>query len=147
MYVYCNETGATYKIFEDYLEVLQRAGTTLSDCEEDESIDFFSVKGQINHSTTTDKVFYECTEDKKRCSIWIDENHKLYFAQKVLSVAENISKKVISLYPNPSEEIINIDVKLTSVKLSDILIIDSQGKEILKNQVSLIQLISRNYLK
>ena len=102
MYVYCNETGATYKIFEDYLEVLQRAGTTLSDCAEYESIDFFSVKGQINHNTTKDKVFYECTEDKKRCSMWIDENHKLYFAQKVLSVAENISKKAISLYPNPS---------------------------------------------
>ncbi|MFT6870355.1 MAG: hypothetical protein ACJA2L_001615 [Polaribacter sp.] len=132
MYGYRNETGATYKIFEDYLEVLQSAGTTLSDCGEDESIDFFSVKGQINHSTTTDKVFYECTEDKKRCSLWIDENHKLYFAQKVLSVAENIPEKAISRYPNPSEEIINIDEKLTSIKLSEISITDSKGKGTLK---------------
>jgi hypothetical protein len=64
--------------------------------------------------------------------LWIDENHKLYFAQKVLSVAENIPEKAISRYPNSSEEIINIDEKLTSIKLSEISITDSKGKGILK---------------
>lgn len=135
---YCNGTEATYKIFENYLEVLERGATTLSDCGGDEALDyFFPIKGQISYTETTDKVFYEFTDDKKGISIWIDENHKLYFTQKVLSVAENIFEKSISFYPNPSKEILKIDVKSASIKLSKISIIDSQGREIIKKSTDL----------
>ncbi|WP_081816974.1 T9SS type A sorting domain-containing protein [Polaribacter sp. Hel_I_88] len=135
---YCNGTEATYKIFKNYLEVIQRGATTLSDCGGDEDLDyFFPIKGQITYTETTDKVFYEFTEDKKGISIWIDENHKLYFTQKVLSVAENSFEKSILLYPTPTKDIIHIDVKSASIVLSEISIIDFQGREVLKKSTDI----------
>lgn len=130
---YCNGTEVKYKIFENCLEILLRGGTTLADCGGDESIDyFFPLKGIIDYNTTTDKVFFKFTEDKKGLWLWIDENHKLYFTKQVLSIEENQLEKAISIYPNPTNNYINIDVKQANIKLSQVSIIDFQGKEIIK---------------
>jgi hypothetical protein len=96
------------------------------DCGESESLNYFHpLKDQIDYNQLTEKVYYEFTEDKKVLPMWIDEKHKLYFTLKVLNIKENNLEKAISIYPNPSQEIINIDIKaVSSITIKEVSIID-----------------------
>ncbi|MFK8060548.1 MAG: T9SS type A sorting domain-containing protein [Polaribacter sp.] len=122
---YCNNTKVKYEKFGNYLMFKSGGGRSLADCGGDEDTDFY-------HQILTSKVNYEITEDKKGLWLWSDENHKLFFSQKVLSVAENEFEKAIDIFPNPTSEIVNIKVKSNTVKISEIIIFDNQGREILK---------------
>jgi len=131
---YCNVTSAKYLIHDNYLEVLERGGTTLSDCGGDEETDFFNpITGNVYMQQPAKKIYFEFTTDQKGLWLWSDENHKLFFSEKVLSVEENQLEKVISIYPNPSKEFVNIDVKSNSIEIYEVSIIDFQGRIICNN--------------
>lgn len=103
------------------------------DCGDDEDNDFFNpITGNFYSQEPAKNVNYEFSEDKKGLFLWINENHKLVFSKKVLSVEKNQLENAISFYPNPTKEIIHIDVKTSSIKILNISIIDSQGREIIK---------------
>jgi len=130
---YCNGTSAEYKVLDNYLEVLERGGTTLMDCGNDESSEyFFPVKGQINWTENTNQVFYKFDEDGENLTLWINENHKLIFEEKVLSIKKSILENAIAIYPNPTKDYINIDINSNNVNLIKVSIIDNQGKEVIK---------------
>lgn len=130
---YCNGTSVKYTIVNNELLVLERGGTTLQDCGGDEETEFFSpLSGNIYLQQPANNLKYEFTENNNKLTIWSDENHKLVFEQKVLSVEENRLENAIAIYPNPTKEIIKIDLKSNEINLSEISIIDNQGKEILK---------------
>ncbi len=133
---FCNVSSATFKIGGSYLDVLQRGSTTLTDCGIDESSDFFKpITGNIYMHNPAKKVYYEFNEDYSGLWLWTNENHKLYFESKTLNTKADIFEKSITIYPNPSNDIINITLpfgRFTS--LTEIALIDNQGKIIVKKK-------------
>lgn len=135
---FCNLTDTKYKIENGFLEVLERGSTTLEKCKMNEEIEFFKpLTGNIYMQKPAKKVNFEITKDKQGLWIWTDENHKLFFTNnKKLKIENRLLDSVISIYPNPSKKIINIDLKLNSVEITEISIIDSQGRQLSKNKTN-----------
>lgn len=106
----------------------------MADCGGDEDIDFYQP-------ISVDKLYYKLTEDQKGLWLWSDEKHKLFFSEKVLSVEENQLEKAISIFPNPTKDLITIDVKSDTIKIEEIIILDYQGKQILKMEVNFNKII------
>ncbi|WP_445749059.1 S8 family serine peptidase [Polaribacter sp.] len=133
---YCNASAAVFDIKSNYFEVNERGFTTLRQCDGKEETDFFGpLTGNFYMQNPAKKVNFQFSEDQTVLTLWSDENHKLVFEQKVLSLEENILEKAIVLYPNPSKEFINLDVKSTNIQLSEVSIFDKQGRIIL-NQIA-----------
>ncbi len=133
---YCNVSNAIYKIHDTYFEVLERGGTTLTDCGADEDYDYFDpVTGNFYNQQPAKKTHYQITQDKKGFWLWTDESHKLYFTRKVLSVKENVLKEAVVISPNPANTIIHINSN--SVELSEVSILDFQGRIILHKKTNL----------
>lgn len=51
---------------------------------------------------------------------------------KTLNIDDNNFDEKVSIYPNPTKKIINIDVKTNSVKISEISVVDVQGRIVIK---------------
>jgi len=131
---YCNATNAKYRVDTDYLEVLQRESTTLNDCGGNEETNYFlPITGNIYMQQPAKNVNYHFNIDTKELFLWVDENNKLVFTERVLGLEENSLEEAISIYPNPSKGIINIDIKSNFVEILEVSIIDFQGKELLKS--------------
>lgn len=83
---YCNATTAKYRVHNNYLEVLERGGTTLMDCGGDEETEVFTHITANNYlDQPAKKVYFQITENKKGFFLWIDETHKLFFSEKITS--------------------------------------------------------------
>ena len=134
---FCNGTSAKYLINNNYFEVLERGGTTLSDCGGDEETDFFiPITGNIYMQQPAKKVYYEITEDEKGLWLWSEENHKLFFSEKTLSIKENELEKAIAIYPNPSKEFVTINVISNTIEISNVSILDFQGRIIIEKRAN-----------
>lgn len=130
---YCNVTGAIYKVEDGFLEVLERGGTTLRQCAGDEEMDVFNpITGNIYMQQPAKKVYYQIKDDENGLWLWSDENHKLFFSEKVLSIEENELEKAVNIFPSPAKDKIYIELKSTLIKITDISILDFQGRIILK---------------
>jgi len=134
---YCNGTDAKYTINENYLDVLDRGGTTLSDCGGHEETEYFTpITGNIYLQQPAKKVYYSINNDQNGFTLWSDINHKLAFEQKVLSTKEEFLEKAISIYPNPANEFIAVQIKEAAIIIDNISIIDVKGNVILKRQTN-----------
>lgn len=134
---FCNGTSAKYLINDNYFEVLERGGTTLLDCGGDEETDFFiPITGNIYMQQPAKKVYYEITEDEKGLWLWSEENHKLFFSETTLSIKENELEKAITIYPNPSKEFVTIDVNSNTIEISNVSILDFQGRIIIEKRAN-----------
>ena len=128
---YCNITFATYSFQNNFLKVEERGGTTLSDCGGDEETDYFThLTGNFYLQNLPEKVYYSFSENEKILTFWVNENHKMVFQQRVLSVKDFSLYDAISIYPNPSEDILKINYLNDSFKISKIKITDFQGRTI-----------------
>ena len=157
---YCNGSNAKYKIHENYLEVIKRGGTTLSDCGIDESTEYFNpITGNIYMQQPAKKVYYEFTEDNTGVWLWKDENHKLFFESKTLNTSNELLGNAINIYPNPTNDFINIVLKNNFYNINKVTIYDVLGTEIktlynktkfniseLNSGVYLVKITSKNSL-
>ena len=130
---YCNGTSAKYEIENNFLKVIERGATTLTQCDGDEETDFFKpITGNAYLQSPAKKVYFQKAEDQKGLWLWSDENHKLVFSEKVLSTEEIQLEKLISIYPNSAKDFITIDVKSNAIKIVEALFYDYQKREVLK---------------
>ena len=130
---YCNGTTAKYEVENNFLKIIERGGTTLRQCDGDEGTDIFNpITGSFYTQQPPKNVNYLITEDPKELWLWSDENHKLVFSEKVLSTVEIQLEKVISIYPNSVKSVFTIDVKSNILKIVEVLIFNSQGREVYK---------------
>jgi len=56
----------------------------------------------------------------------------IFFSEKVLSIEENELEKAVNIFPSPAKDKIYIELKSTLIKITDISILDFQGRIILK---------------
>jgi hypothetical protein len=78
------------------------------------------------------KLYFKFTTDEKGLWLWSDENHKLFFSEEVLSVEKNELEKAVAIFPNPAKNSLNIEIKSTSIPISNVLILDFQGRIIIQ---------------
>ena len=126
---YCNGAFIEYDIFDDYLKHISGGPTTLADCGGDENTEFYQ---QIS----TPKVYFEFTTDQKGLWLWSEENHKLFFFETTLSIKENELEKAIAIYPNPSKEFVTINVISNTIEISNVSILDFQGRIIIEKRAN-----------
>jgi hypothetical protein len=132
---YCNASSIKYKVENDFFEVIERGATTLRQCDGDEETDFFKpISGDFYNQQPAKNVQYQITDDEKGLWLWSDEDFKLFFLLEVLSVEKNELEKSVVIYPNPTENYIRIQLK-NNIQISEILILDFQGKEIMKSKI------------
>ena len=83
-------------------------------------------------------------------NLWLDENHQLVFSEidGNLSVSENQLAASISVYPNPSKEIINININ--TINIDEVIVLNSKGSEVIRkktdyNKIDISKLTSGIY--
>ncbi len=132
---FCNGTSVVYKDKGEFLEVISRGTTTLSQCSNDDNRFFKIVSGNVYMQNPAQKVYYSLTSDNKGLWLWVDVNEKLYFTRETLSLEEQLLSNLITVYPNPSSNFINIDSGNISLKM--ISIIDGKGNVLIKRRHNL----------
>lgn len=148
---YCNTGSCEYRVHDSYLEVVEIGGLTLMDCGLDEFTDYFNpLFGGGFEQETPERVNYSFSEDKQELVIWLDENHQLVFSEidGNLSVSENQLAASISVYPNPSKEIINININ--TINIDEVIVLNSKGSEVIRkktdyNKIDISKLTSGIY--
>lgn len=136
---YCNGTSAKYVVNANYLEVVTRGGTTLTDCGGGEEVEYFQhLTGTLNWQQPSGNVNFTFNDSKTELILWMDENRKMVFEKDVLSVDKNDIENYIIIYPNPIKGVLYINSKATN--LVELNITDFRGRVVLNKSKDLTQI-------
>lgn len=136
---YCNATSAKYIVHTDYLEVVTRGATTLTDCGGGEEAEYFQhLTGTLNWQQPSGNINFLFNDSKSELILWLNENRKMVFEEDVLNVDKNDMENHITIYPNPIKDVLYINTKATN--LLELNIIDFQGRVVLKKSKNLAQI-------
>jgi hypothetical protein len=93
------------------------------------------ISGETNQNfTATTNGNYAVIVDNGTCTVTSD-----CLAVTTLSINNNILENAISIYPNPSKNVINIELT-SNFELKEIVLYDLLGKQILINATNIINI-------
>ncbi|CAL2093087.1 S8 family serine peptidase [Tenacibaculum sp. 190524A05c] len=130
---YCNTSSSVYKLHSNHLEALNRGITSLNKCSIQENNYFNSLTGDVYIQKPSKKINYQINQEGNGIWIWSNDNYRMFFSTTPRYNSNNLNR-IISVFPNPTNELINISVNSDEFQVSDITIFDISGKMILKKR-------------